>query len=128
MPTVERRHWQAATVGLTALLALACHPVAEDRVGPFTGDVQRGRQLANDVGCGACHVIPGVAGARGEVGPSLRRIGRRGYIAGRAPNTEAAMVRFLLAPATVAPGTAMPALGLEPQQARDIAAFLRTLE
>lgn len=115
-------------VAAAALLACACHPVSEDKLGPYTGDARRGRQLADEFGCGACHVIPGIAGARGEAGPSLRRMGRRGYIAGRAPNTEEAMLRFLLAPESVAPGTAMPAVGLTRVQARDIAAFLRTLE
>lgn len=123
---VERH---AGSFVVAALLMLCgCHPVTEDRLGPFSGDAQRGRRLADEFGCGACHVIPGVVGARGEAGPSLRRMGRRGYIAGRAPNTEDAMLRFLLAPQQVAPGTAMPAVGLQRAQARDIAAYLRTLE
>ena len=124
----DSQYRQRLFVAVAALLMCGCHPVSEDKLGPYSGDARYGRRLADEFGCGACHVIPGIAGARGEAGPSLRRMGRRGYIAGRAPNTEEAMIEFLLAPETVAPGTAMPAVGLTRAQARDIAAFLRTLE
>jgi len=38
------------------------------------------------------------------------------------------MVRFLMQPKQVDPDTAMPALGLSEQDARDIAAYLATLD
>lgn len=114
---------------LTAALSIGgCQPVSQDKQDAYAGDAANGRRLADAYGCGACHVIPGIPGARGEAGPSLRHMGRRGYIAGRAPNTETNMVRWLLRPHSIAPDTAMPDVGLERAQARDIAAFLRTLE
>jgi ABC-type amino acid transport substrate-binding protein len=33
-------------------------------------------------GCGDCHTIPGVTGARGRVGPTLEKFGERAIIAG----------------------------------------------
>ncbi|MFY3549606.1 c-type cytochrome [Achromobacter insolitus] len=72
-------------------------------------------------------VIPGIAGARHHVGPSLAGIAQRPYIAGGVPNTPASMERWLRDPAAFKPGTAMPDLGLGAQEARDIAAFLYTL-
>lgn len=90
-------------------------------------DVARGRALVAEVGCGACHVVPGVAGPAGAVGPPLDDFGRRALIAGIAPNRPDTLVRWLMDPPSLSPGTAMPALGLSEAQARDVAAFLYTL-
>ncbi|WP_240047682.1 c-type cytochrome [Sphingomonas panacisoli] len=76
--------------------------------------------------CAACHIVTGVPTARGRVGPSLVGIGRRRYIAGTLPNTPANLRRFLEHPQSVQPRGAMPELGLTPQQANAIAAYLET--
>jgi cytochrome c len=78
--------------------------------------------------CAACHVVPGVHGAVGAVGPSLRGIARQRTIAGRLPNTPNNMVRWLMHPQRIDPGNAMPEMGLTEPQARRIAAYLRTLD
>lgn len=78
--------------------------------------------------CAACHTIPGVPGARGQVGPSLAGIGKRQVIAGKLPNTPANLRRFLEHPQSVVPGGAMPELGLSPQQTTIIADYLLTLD
>ena len=75
-------------------------------------------------GCGSCHMIPGVDGADGRVGPNLAGIQDRWSIAGRLPNTPANLVRWIMHPQEVDPGTLMPDLGVPTQQARDIAAYL----
>ena len=75
-------------------------------------------------GCGSCHMIPGVAGADGRIGPNLAGIDERWSIAGRLPNTPANLVRWIMHPQEVDPGTLMPDLGVPAQQARDIAAYL----
>ncbi|MEO0692736.1 MAG: c-type cytochrome [Pseudomonadota bacterium] len=87
----------------------------------------RGAALMIDYGCGACHVIPGVAGARGTVGPQLDGFASRAYVAGILPNTPGGLVRWLMNPTTHAPQTAMPDLGVTEPQARDMAAYLYTL-
>jgi cytochrome c2 len=77
--------------------------------------------------CAACHRVPGVPGAVGNVGPSLQGIARRQIVAGKLPNSPANMVRWLMHPQQVSPGTAMPELGLTEDQAGKIAAYLYTL-
>lgn len=87
-------------------------------------DARRGHALITQYGCGTCHVIPGVAGAKGLVGPPLEAWIRRTYVAGKYPNQPDLLVQWLLSPQTLAPGTAMPDLGLTEDEARDVAAYL----
>ena len=77
--------------------------------------------------CGACHIVPGVAGANGRVGPSLAGIGRQQIIAGRFPNEPIDMQQWLQHPQAMKPGTSMPDLGVTQRDAGDIAAYLATL-
>jgi cytochrome c2 len=88
------------------------------------GDPASGRRLIADYGCGACHMVDGVRGARGMVGPPLRDLAQRTTLAGQIPNTPANMLQWLLDPPSLVPSTAMPAVGLTLAEARDIGAFL----
>lgn len=92
------------------------------------GDPDRGALLIRDYGCGACHMVPGIAGADGVVGPSLTTVGRRIYLAGLLRNTPDNMMRWLRYPQQVLPGNAMPDMGLSAQDARDVASYLYTLQ
>lgn len=92
------------------------------------GNSQIGKEVIVSKGCGACHVIPGVPGARGLVGPPLFFFSRRTMIAGELPNTPDNLIRWIQDPKQVEPGTAMPDLNLNDQQARDVAAYLYTLQ
>ncbi len=92
------------------------------------GDEERGRAALRQFGCGTCHVIPGITGARGLTGPPLDRYARRVYVAGKWPNNPDVLVRFIVDPPAMAPRTAMPATGVSVAQARDIAAYLYSLE
>jgi cytochrome c len=78
-------------------------------------------------GCAACHTIPGVEGADGNVGPPLARFGTRITIAGMLPNQPGHLLHWLRDPQSVVPGNVMPDTGLSEQDARDIAAYLYTL-
>ena len=91
------------------------------------GDARRGARLIAQYGCGGCHTVPGVSGARGLVGPPLTAFGERAYIAGSLRNEPEALVRWIRFPQLVEPGTAMPDLGVTDAHARDIAAYLYTL-
>ncbi|HZT19436.1 MAG TPA: cytochrome C [Dongiaceae bacterium] len=93
----------------------------------FGGDADRGAALITGYGCGACHVVPGVPGADGVVGPPLTMIARRIYLAGVLRNTPENMVFWLRYPQRVVPGNAMPDMGVTSSDARDIAAYLYTL-
>ena len=92
------------------------------------GDPAAGAEEIAAVGCGSCHKIPGIAGAEGLVGPPLDHMGRRIYIAGLLRNTPDNMVTWLKDPQSIVPGNAMPDMDLDEQQARDIAAYLETLQ
>jgi cytochrome c2 len=91
------------------------------------GSPQRGALELRQYGCGACHAIPGVPGARGAVGPPLAGFAGRAIVAGSLPNTPENLVRWIRDPQGIAPGTAMPNLGVSVADARDIAAYLYTL-
>jgi len=91
------------------------------------GNPQVGKKLIVNYGCGACHTIPGIYTARGLVGPPLSFYSRRTMVAGELPNTPDNLVRWLMNPPAIEPGTAMPDLGLSEQQANDVAAYLYTL-
>ena len=88
------------------------------------GHVESGRRAFSAYGCGSCHSISGVGGASGLVGPPLTGIGSRAVIGGKLENNPDNLQRWILDPQAVTPGTAMPRLGVEPQAARDISAFL----
>jgi cytochrome c len=91
------------------------------------GDPDAGRASLRRYGCTTCHVIPGVPGAVGTVGPPLSGIASRGYLAGRLTNSPANLMRWVQDPRGVDPQTAMPDVGVTGNDARDIAAYLYTL-
>jgi cytochrome c2 len=78
-------------------------------------------------GCGACHTIPGVRGAKAVVGPSLSGIASRSYVAGVVANTPENLVAWIQNPQAIDDKTAMPNLRVGPRDAADIAAYLYTL-
>jgi len=90
-------------------------------------DAERGKRAISQYTCVTCHAIPGIVGANAPVGPPLKRIGTRGFIAGILPNTPDNMVRWIRHPQAVNPKSAMPDLGVTERDARDIAAYLSTL-
>lgn len=92
------------------------------------GNPDRGKALVGALGCGGCHSIPGIPQAAGLVGPPLKGIASRAYIAGRLRNRPENMIGWIKNPRAVDPQTVMPPLGIREHQARDIAAFLYTLD
>jgi cytochrome c len=83
--------------------------------------------LLKEFGCASCHVIPGVAASMSPAAPSLEGLGRRVYVAGILPNTLENVSLWIQAPQDVDPLTAMPDLGVSPDQARQMAAYLMEL-
>lgn len=92
------------------------------------GDPARGRELVQQYGCGACHVIPGIGLGTGTVGPPLTRFGERQYIAGTLANTPDNMVAWIVNPQRINPRTAMPNTGVTPDEAFHMAAYLYDLK
>lgn len=117
------------------LLLAACMTLAGCTGGKVTraytvatdGDPRYGKQLIESYGCGGCHTIPGIRTARGVVGPPLMFFSRRTMIAGELPNSPENLMHWIENPPAIEPKTAMPNLGVTPDQAHDIAAYLYTL-
>jgi cytochrome c1 len=91
------------------------------------GDPRRGATAIQSYGCGACHSIPGIAGADTFVGPPLNNWAERQYIAGKLPNQPQFLIEWVRNPQAIEPGSAMPDMGVTEQEARDISAYLYSL-
>ena len=91
------------------------------------GNPRQGWETIQTYGCQSCHVIPGIPATHSYVGPPLTHWPNRSYIAGTLENTPENLVRWLRFPQEVEPETAMPDLGLTEEEARNISAYLYTL-
>jgi cytochrome c1 len=109
---------------LVIVAACAVALVAYFSVRASGGSTGRGPALIAAYGCGACHTIPGVDGADGQVGPNLDGLGGRRAIAGRLANTPGNLALWIRRPQEVDPGNLMPDLGLSSREADEIASYL----
>ncbi|WP_409020859.1 c-type cytochrome [Brevundimonas vesicularis] len=115
-----------AAACLTGLVACA-----EQGQGPRVlagADPSNGLELIRTHGCAACHSIPGVAWPQGRTGGSLAGVGARPLIAGRLPNQPEIMTAFVRDAPSLLPDGGMPPMPLTEAQARDVAAYLYTLD
>src|SRR5690349_19995857 len=109
------------------------------------GDPANGAKLAIGAGtCLGCHMINGVPGMIGVIGPNLTHIASRTTIAaGLYPNDAQHLARWIKNAEAMKPGSIMPVLGageydprmkmmspmkLSDQQISDIVAYLQTLK
>jgi cytochrome c2 len=116
----------AGWVALSICFALAgCEQYKPPSSG---GDSDNGLQLLSRYGCAACHAIPGIKSARGNVGPPLAGIARRVYLAGILPNTRANLMHWIRVPQAVDPLSGMPDLGVSEADALDMVAYLYRLD
>lgn len=127
------RRWLvvAAVIALAAVLtavALSGGDEGNVRSPVADGIPAKGKAAIGTYGCGTCHTIPGIDGADGLVGPPLIKWSQRTYIAGNLTNSPENLIRWIMNPQQVEPGTAMPNLGVTEADARDIAAYLLTIE
>jgi mono/diheme cytochrome c family protein len=133
MPGPSSRHAPPVTILIAALSAVALLLAGcEDKqatpdIPLIGGNPLAGRKIIERIECGVCHIIPGVTGARGTVGPSLDGFGTRAYIAGQVPNDPAVLVRWVRNAPELASGTAMPPMPLTEREAWHVAAYLLTL-
>jgi len=112
-----------------ALAAADCtHGEADAMALTQGGNAARGKELIRSYGCGSCHTIPRVPGAEAIVGPNLHGEATRAYIAGVMPNTPENMIRWIMNPPAIDDKTAMPNLRVSAVDARDIAAYIYTLQ
>jgi cytochrome c1 len=112
---------------VATILLAACEPKPDYIPTIAGGDAKRGLRALNQFECGVCHVIPGISGAVGTVGPSLAAYSRFPHLAGKFPNQPELLVQWIADAPSLAPGTAMPAIAMSDRDARDIAAYLYEL-
>ncbi len=123
LPALKAAEFRSLNDSGAAAQCVATGPAAERMA-----DANRGRTAVTQHACNGCHTIPGITGSDVHVGPPLRGMARRRLIAGAVPNTPEQMVRWLTDPRSIDPQTTMPAMQVSDQDARDIAAFLATLD
>jgi mono/diheme cytochrome c family protein len=113
----QRREIAADITAFLSSLVNRVAPTAD----PAPNGVARadhGRQLFHSTGCIACHP------ARGDLGDELPAEGALSLIHVDAKYSRDSLSAFLLDPLTVRPSGRMPSLNLNPQEARDVAAYL----
>jgi putative membrane protein len=110
--------YRVAPLALLALLISGCRQQPHGKA----------HALMQQYGCPSCHVIPGVKGAEGVVGPPLTAVSRRTYLAGRIANTPENMTRWIMNPKEIDDKTAMPVMGISRDNAQEIVRYLSTLE
>lgn len=124
--------WARLAMGMIVVVLLTgCAAQPERTVtvayGELPGDVEAGRSALNAYGCGACHTIPGVAGANSLVGPPLTGWAERSFIAGKLPNVPDHLLQWIRFPQAIEPGTAMPDMDVSEEDAEDMVAYLFSL-
>lgn len=85
-----------------------------------------GRDLFTSKTCNNCHTVAGLSNS--TVGPELTRVGSHTQIAGTVPMTKGNLVKWVLNPPGVKPGTTMPNLGLSEADASALADWLLQLK
>ena len=115
-------------LGLSGLALSACVDKADLPRPIVQADAAEGLAIIRQVGCAACHTIPGVAWPQGRSGGNLSGFGALPMIAGRLPNQPDVLIGWLIDAPSMDPGTAMPPMPLTQDQARDVAAYLYTLD
>ena len=129
LPTLTPQQYAQATTANAASAAPACtRPPSSTAAAMRPPDRVRGATALTQYACSACHTIPGIAGSHPQVGPPLAGMARRTLIAGKLANTPENMVRWITRTHEVDPRTAMPSLGVAEEDARDMAAYLGTLD
>ncbi len=121
------RLWPVALL-ILALIVSACGSTSDTpQIVVPGGDPLRGQGALLGYGCESCHIIPGVTGTSATVGPPLAHFALRRFVAGQLQNTPDNVIKWIMDPQSVEPGTAMPDLHVSEAAARDIAAYLYTL-
>src|SRR5512145_3279361 len=72
-----------ASIALAGAFIAACAPERDFEPRVRNADAGNGRRALRNHECGVCHLIPGVPGAIGRVGPTLAAYSRFPYVAGK---------------------------------------------
>ena len=86
-----------------------------------------GRKKLAAYSCVSCHIIPGIPDATGTFAPSLASWSRRSRILDISENTPANLESWLEHPSRLKAETSMPDMNVRPEDSRDMAAYLYSL-
>lgn len=111
-------------VALMLPVLAACKPPPEQSQFMPIANAAQGKKAIESVGCGSCHVIPGVGWPQGKVGPDLAGLKDRALIAGKLPNRPDILAAYIRNAPALVPGSGMPAMPVSETEARNIAAYL----
>ena len=113
---------------LKVVCAMALMLAAFATTGRAWADQAAAKAIVKGKSCGGCHYIPGVPGAMGTIGPSLKGLKDRVMIAGgKLENTPENLRGWLKDPKGILPETLMPNLGLTKEEIEILLEFLYTL-
>jgi cytochrome c oxidase subunit II len=86
----------------------------------------QGEKLFLTKGCVGCHALNAVDAPKGLIGPNLANVGARSFIgAGSFKNTDENLARWIQNPQAMKKGVLMPNLGVKPDEAKALVAYLR---
>jgi cytochrome c oxidase subunit 2 len=86
----------------------------------------QGEKLFLTKGCVGCHALNAVDAPKGLIGPNLANVGARSYIgAGSFKNTDENLASWIQNPQALKQGVLMPNLGVKPDEAKALVAYLR---
>lgn len=120
--------YSALGLVLASFMLVACDGPPDRTPTLSEASAEAGLRLVTEKGCVACHTFPDVKWPRGGLGPSLQGFARQGLIAGQLPNQPGVLMQFVRNAPGLLPGTAMPAITMTDQEARDVTAYLLTLQ
>lgn len=112
-------------ISAVALAALAsCKPAPGDIPELDKKAAERGKLIAIEAQCAACHRMPGIDWPQGGLGPSLIEYGQGSMVAGVLPKQPSNLAQFVRNAPSFKTDSMMPAMNLSDRQARDIAHYL----
>jgi len=117
----------AALLAASAGLLAGCDSGTKPPPG-VVGDPDLGKLALTQYACQSCHKIPGVVGSETFVGRPLEGLAKRPFIAGNLLNNQPNLMHWIRDPQAIDPTTAMPNVGVSEKDARNISAYLLTLD
>lgn len=119
---------RAALMLVLSASVVACVDKADQPRPMAQADAAAGLEIIRRTGCAACHAVPGIAWPTGRAAGSLEGFGARPMIAGRLPNQPEVLVQWVMNAPSLDPQTGMPPMPLTEAEARDVAAYLYSLD
>lgn len=125
LPTLSKAQYAQLTESHRDLEANVTQTPLEKRFSqPRARQEISGRVALQQYNCSSCHVIDGIASASYHVGPPLRNMVNRRYIAGTLPTTRENLVKWIMNPTQYKPQSLMPDLNVTRPHAEAMVDYL----